>query len=206
MQDTARPAALPRVAGIVLAGGASSRMGREKAFVSLGGRPVLAHVLERFRPQVALVAISANGDPARFAEFDCPVLADLEETAGHGPLAGVLAGLDFAQSRGLTGVAITPSDAPFLPLDFVARLMVEPLEDIAFAESASGPQPLFSVWPLTARPAVAEALERGAFSVIGLITRLAHRRTRFGPAEPDPFFNLNRPQDVASAERRLAPQ
>ena len=177
-------------------------MGREKAFVPLGGRPVLARVLDRLTPQVVVAAISANGDPARFAAFGFPVLADRAGTAGRGPLAGILAGLKFAQSRGLAGVAIVPSDAPFLPLDLVARLTGgSSLQDLVLAKSATGPEPLFSIWPIVAAPALTDALGRGELSVIGLAQRLGHREVRFEAAQPDPFFNLNRPQDVETAAR-----
>src|SRR5689334_18769900 len=106
----------PPILGVVIAGGLSSRMGREKALISLAGKPLLAHVLERFRPQVDCVALNANGDPSRFAAFALEVAPDRH--ADHpGPLAGLAAALHLALSRGYELVATAPSDAPFLPLD-----------------------------------------------------------------------------------------
>jgi molybdenum cofactor guanylyltransferase len=109
------------IAGVVLAGGRSSRMGVEKALVDFAGRPMLAHVLARFAPQVMALAINANGDPARFAAFGAPVIADLAPDQ-PGPLAGIAAALAWAQAHGCSRVATVPCDAPFLPRDLVARL------------------------------------------------------------------------------------
>src|SRR5271166_2556949 len=110
--------------GLVLDGGLGRRMGgADKGFVTLAGRPMLAHAIARLRPQCAELAISANGDPARFAAFDLPVVAD-DPPDFAGPLAGVLAGIEHCGrlARGMSHVATLPADAPFAPLDFVARL------------------------------------------------------------------------------------
>src|SRR4051794_1376287 len=109
------------VLGVILAGGLSSRMGREKAFVALGGRPLLAHVVERFGPQVDALALNANGDPGRFAPFGLPVEPD-RHGENPGPLAGISVAISLARRGGYDLVATCPSDAPFLPLDAVARL------------------------------------------------------------------------------------
>src|SRR5512146_167609 len=112
------------VVGIVLAGGKSSRMGGgDKCLLPLGGRPILAYVIERLKPQVAELIISANGDPARFSAFGLPVVAD--RLGGYaGPLAGILAGLEWARTnRSECRFVITAaSDTPFLPTDLVSRL------------------------------------------------------------------------------------
>ena len=140
-----------KIAGIVLAGGQSRRMGGgDKCLRLLAGRPILAHIIERARPQVAALALSANGDPARFAEFDLPVVADsIADFAG--PLAGVLAGLDWAAANvpSATHVASFAGDAPFLPRDLVARLAAALAEghDLAAAASA-GRRPTVRAQPL----------------------------------------------------------
>ena len=199
------PSRTPSVLGLALAGGASSRMGREKALALLAGEPLLARVLRRLAPQVAGVALSANGEPERFSAFGAPVLADPSHVLGCGPLAGVLAGLDYAGRLGMDMVATVPSDAPFLPMDLVARLASERIGDeIAFARNSAGDQPLFALWPLAVRSAIAAALEGGRRSAIDLIARAAHRAVLFETAEPDPFFNVNRPDDLEAAERWLA--
>src|SRR4051812_2262063 len=110
-------------AGIILAGGRSRRMGREKALLPLAGATVIARVAARLRPQVRRMVVSANGDPARFAFLDAPMLADEAGAPGEeGPLAGILTGLRCARAEGFAQAVCVPSDAPFLPLDLVSRL------------------------------------------------------------------------------------
>ena len=134
--------------GILLAGGKSSRMGGgDKCLLPLAGRPILAHVIERLKPQVAELIISANGDPARFSAFDLPVVED--RLGGYvGPLAGILAGLEWARTnRPRSRFAITAaSDTPFLPADLVDRLCSasgEGAPNLAVARSADGLHPVF---------------------------------------------------------------
>ena len=113
------------VAGVLLAGGLARRMGGgDKPLRQLGGRPLLAHAIERVRPQVSALVLNVNGDPARFSDFDLPVAADpIEGFAG--PLAGVLAGMDWVAEHApdCRWLASFATDAPFLPTDLVARLM-----------------------------------------------------------------------------------
>ncbi|WP_020184952.1 molybdenum cofactor guanylyltransferase MobA [Methylopila sp. 73B] len=155
MPDVEAP--LARIAGVVLMGGEGRRMGRaDKALIALRGRPILAHALDRFRPQVATLALSANGDPARFAAFGLRVLADAVDGPG-GPLAGVRAGLAWAATlEGVTHLATIPGDAPYPPADLVTRLVAAAGEGPAVAVSPSGLEPLHALWPL----ACAEPLER----------------------------------------------
>ncbi len=111
-----------KTAGVVLAGGRSTRMGVDKALAPLAGRPLVAHVAARFAPQVDALFLNANGDAARFASLGCAIVADAAANAGGGPLAGIAAALRYAQSQGAAWLATAPCDAPFLPLDLVARL------------------------------------------------------------------------------------
>lgn len=197
------------VAGLILAGGRSSRMGgRDKALLPLGGRPMLDHVLARFRPQVGPLAISANAAPAAFAGFGLPVLPDLQP-GFVGPLAGILTGLDWA--AGLTGVshlATTATDTPFLPADLVARLAAAAAPGRAvLARSPAGPQPVCALWPITLRDELARwlAVDAGR-SVRRWAMTLDHAWADFAPAggAPDPFFNANTPDELAEAEALLA--
>ena len=195
------------ILGLVLAGGRSVRMGREKAFVPLAGRPLVAHVIARMAPQVDTLVINANGDLARFDRFGLGILADWRDLGLEGPLAGVLAGLIHAEPRGASHLATVPCDAPFLPRDLVRRLAAAAGPgEIALAESEAGVEPVFGLWPMTALPALLEAARSGEQSLRGAAARAARvRRVRFiaAPGEPDPFLNLNRPEDLASAEARL---
>lgn len=198
------------IAGVVLAGGLSRRMGGgDKCLRDLGGRPLLAHILERVRPQVGALVLNANGDPARFAAFDLPVVAD--SIAGFaGPLAGILAGLDWAAAHApqCRRVASFAADAPFLPCDLVARLSAaadRENADLACAASAGQTHPVFGVWRVDLREALRDALVREQIHKVDRWTaRYKLVQVEF-PTEPcDPFFNANRPEDLAAAEQWIA--
>lgn len=186
------------VLGAVLAGGLSSRMGREKAFVELDGRPLLAHVVARLAPQVDALILNANGDPARFASFALPVTPDAPGEAA-GPLAGVLAVLRRAGELGFESAAIVPCDAPFLPADLVMRLRVALGEGelVAVAESPRGLEPTFALWRVSAAGPVAEALARGERALHRALKMLPHAVCAF-PTEAA-FANLNTPGELAAA-------
>ena len=110
------------IAAIVLAGGRATRLGGgDKPLRILGGKPMLAHILDRLEPQVEAIAISANGDPARFAEYGLPVLADERPWAQAGPLAGVLSGMTWAKAGSISKVLTVAGDTPFFPLDLTVR-------------------------------------------------------------------------------------
>lgn len=197
------------VAGLLLAGGQARRMGGgDKCLLELGGRPMLAHAIERLRPQVAPMAISANGDPRRFKQFGLPVITDVVPGFA-GPLAGVLTGMTW-----LTDVApetewlmTVAADTPFLPRDLVARLSAAAMDEraeVAFATSAGRQHPVFGLWHLSLREPLVRALTQEDERKIDRFAG-RHRVTSVAFAhEPfDPFFNVNRPEDVAGATRLL---
>ena len=199
------------IAGIILAGGLSRRMGGgEKPLRPLGGRSLLDHVIARLTPQVGTLAINANGDPARLAAFGLPVVPDTVEGFA-GPLAGILAGLEWAAAnttaRQLASVA---GDTPFFPRDLVHRLMEatdgKP-ETIATASSGGRTHPTFALWPVDLAAALRAALvERDERRVTAFIARHAHVEVDFAfqrvaGLDYDPFFNINTPQDLAEAGR-----
>jgi molybdenum cofactor guanylyltransferase len=197
-----------RIAGVILAGGLSRRLGGgDKCLRLLGGRPVLAHIVERLRPQVDALALNANGDPARFAAFGLPVAAD--SVAGFaGPLAGILAGLDWAAGRrGITHVATAAADAPFLPLDLVQRLrrlLEAEGSDLACARSAGRAHPVFGLWPVALREELRAAVGGGLRKVDQWTARYRLTPVDFPEGPPDPFFNVNHPEDLMEAERLFA--
>jgi molybdopterin-guanine dinucleotide biosynthesis protein A len=198
-----------KITGVLLAGGQSQRMGGgDKCLRLLAGKPILAHVIERARPQVAALVLNANGDPARFAAFGLPVVAD--DIAGFaGPLAGVLAGLDWAAANvpGATHVASFATDAPFLPRDLVTALregMREGAYELACAASGGRAHPVFGLWPLALREDLREALAAGLRKVDQWTARYRLVEVEFPAAPVDPFFNANRPEDLAEAERLAA--
>ena len=202
----------PLVAGVLMAGGQSRRMGGgDKCLRELNGKPILAHILARCRPQVAALVINANGDPARFIEFGQPVVADSVEGFA-GPLAGVLSGMEWAAESlpGCRWLASFACDAPFLPVDLVRRLMQTVKDegaDMACARSLGRDHPVFGLWPLALRDDLARAMtEEGVRKVDVWTGRYRLARVAFAPVETsngplDPFFNTNRPEDLVEAER-----
>lgn len=198
------------VVGVLLAGGLSRRMGGgDKTLRPLGGRPILDHVLERARPQVAALVVNANGDPSRFAGFGLPVAADV--LPGHpGPLAGVLTGLDWAAEHAPEAewVASFATDAPFLPPDLAARLLAAVRDtgaDMACAASGGRHHPVFGLWPVRLRGDLRRAMVEEGIRKVDAWTGRYRLAVADWPADPvDPFFNANRPDDITEAERLLA--
>ncbi len=198
------------VAGVILAGGLSRRMGGgDKCLRPIGGRPILAHIIERARPQVDALVLNANGDAARFAAFGLPVVADSIEGFA-GPLAGILAGLDWtaAHAPRCRYVVSFAGDAPFLPRDLVARLLAaveSGLADLACAISAGQAHPVFGLWRVDLREDLRRAVVDEHIHKVDRWTA-RYRLAEVGfPTEPvDPFFNANSPEDLAAAEKLLA--
>ena len=199
-----------RLVGLLLAGGQSRRMGGgDKALRELAGVPLLAHVIERVRPQVEALVLNANGDPARFAGFGLPVVAD-GVPGFAGPLAGVLAGLDWAAAHrpDCPHVLSVATDAPFLPRDLAARLvaaMSEAGADLACAASGGRAHPVFGLWPVRLREDLRRAVvEEGVRKVDQWTARHRLVTVDFADQPVDPFFNANRPEDLEAAARLLA--
>ena len=199
-----------KVVGLLLAGGQSRRMGGgDKTLRPLGGIPLIDRVIERLRPQVNALVLNVNGDPARFARLGLPVAAD-SVPGFAGPLAGVLAGLDWAFSHrsDCPYVVSVATDAPFLPIDLVARLaqgLDEGSADLACAASGGRPHPVFGLWPVRLRYDLRRALVDQAIRKVDLWTA-RHRLTTvpFADHPVDPFFNANRPEDLETAAALLA--
>ncbi len=193
---------MTRPLGVILAGGRATRMGGgDKGLLPLGDGTILGRVIERLAPQVAGLALNANGDPARFAGLDLPVVPD--SMAGFaGPLAGVLAGLDWAAETGATHIVSAAADTPFLPADLVARLETAASPGgLALAASPSGRHPTFGLWPVALRDDLRAALEGGLRKV--LLWTDAHGAGTANFPDDDAFFNVNTPQDLATAEAML---
>jgi len=199
------------ILGVILAGGQSRRFGGgDKGFADLDGRPVLSHVIERFRPQIGRLILNANGDLSRFATFGLEVVAD-REIPGQGPLSGILTALEWAKRHApdCTAVATVSTDVPFLAPNLIQRLEAERGDGVAIAVSAGRRHPTIAIWPLTSREAVADALQRGALSVDALAAELNAVAVPFPMGEIDgvtidPFFNVNRPEDLVAARALLA--
>ncbi len=204
----------PTLAGVLLAGGQARRMGGgDKCLVSLAGRPLLQHAIERAQSQVSALIINAGGDPSRFSSYGLPVVTDvtyggaLEDFAG--PLAGILSGLEWvaenlADSIWMASFAI---DAPLIPGDLVARLAAAAEAenaDMACAKSAGRAHPVFALWPLRLRGALKRAVvEEGLRKIDAWTARYRLVQVDFSCHPGDPFFNINSPANLAEAEGLL---
>ena len=195
--------------GLILNGGQARRMsGADKGLVRLAGRPMLAHVIDRLRPQCAMLALNANGDPSRFARFRLAVIAD-DPPGFAGPLAGVLAGLEFcaAGAPRMTHVVTLAADTPFAPRDLVVRLdAARQTSGAAIAVAASGGRAhhVASLWPVGLAPALRNALtNEGLRRVEAFAGRFPVAVVEWEGEPFDPFFNVNTPEDLARAEAML---
>jgi molybdenum cofactor guanylyltransferase len=202
---------MTRPLGIILAGGLATRMGGgDKGRLPLGKSTLLSHVIDRLAPQVDGMALNANGDPTRFADTGLPVLPDSIDGYA-GPLAGVLAGLDWAAEQGATHVVSAAADTPFFPRDLVDRLLIAAQRDgtdIALAatldpQRGAMRQPTFGLWPVALRDDLRAALEDGLRKVVLWTDKHGAATASFLPAPFDPFFNVNTPDDLAQAEQIL---
>lgn len=191
-----------RPPGLILAGGTARRMGGgDKVLLPLGRGTLLSSVAGRLGPQVSALALSANGDPDRFADYALPVLPDPIDDAG--PLAGVLAGMDWAAANGAAMLVTAAGDTPFLPRDLVARLeAAAPSVRPALAGSADGRHPTFGIWPTSLREDLRARLADGHRRVTDWAD--LHGAVRVDFSDKVAFFNVNAPGDLRRAEALLA--
>ncbi len=206
---SARPATPPTV-GVVLAGGEARRMGGgDKTRISVGGTTILERVRARIAPQCSRLVLNAAGDAARFADSGLAVIAD--SVPDHaGPLAGVLAGLDWAASEApeIAWLVSVPGDCPFLPRDLVARLhqaRVAAGGQIACAASGERRHPVVALWPVALRADLRRAVSEEGVRKVDQWSARYRRGVAEWPVTPvDPFFNVNTPEQAAEADRIAA--
>lgn len=193
---------------VILAGGRARRMGGiDKVLAPLGGRPMLTHLCDRLLPQAPALALNANGDPQRFDAFGLPVLPD-GAFLDHGPLAGILAAMGWAAALGAGRVVTVSCDCPFLPMDFVDRLMSAVADGTPVAVAATVvdaqsvvPHPTCAIWSTDLAPALRTALLIGKRRVLDFADRHDAARVVFSGAPFDPFLNINTAADLAQANR-----
>ena len=193
--------------GLVLAGGLARRMGGgDKARIRIGGATILERVLARLAPQCAAVILNANGDPARFADTGLAVVPD-SVPGFAGPLAGILAGLDWAAVHRpqIVDIASVPGDCPFLPIDLVERLSAARSKagvPLACARSGDWRHPVVALWPLALRESLRHALIEEDLHKIEIWTaRHGIVAVDWATTPVDPFFNVNTPADAEAAQR-----
>jgi molybdopterin-guanine dinucleotide biosynthesis protein A len=197
--------------GVILAGGLARRMGGDadapgdKALIELGGETLLARAIARLATQVDEVVINANGDPSRLGS-DLPVIPDLDDSRA-GPLAGVLAGLDYAAEQGASHIVSIAVDTPFFPTDLVSRLRAAAKDEsvpLACAKTGDRTHPVFGLWPVSLREDLRAAMADGMRKVDRWTGKHGCAESVFAADPFDPFFNINTPEDLIEAERLLA--
>jgi molybdopterin-guanine dinucleotide biosynthesis protein A len=205
-----RPLANPPTLGVILAGGRARRMGfADKTRTPIGGTTILARVLARLGPQCSRLILSTNGDAARFADTKLTVVGD-SVPGNAGPLAGILAGLDWAAEHAsdMAWMVSVPGDCPFLPRDLVARLHTVRSEadaPLACAHSGRRRHPVVGLWPVSLREELRRALTHEGIRKVDQWIGRYHVGIAEWPTEPvDPFFNVNTPVEAAEAERIAA--
>ena len=200
-----------RVPGVILAGGLARRMGGgDKGLLQLGDRTLLEHVIARIAPQVSNLVLNANGDPARFSDYELPVISDCAEDFA-GPLAGVLASLDWAAGQGEENIVTVAADTPFFPTDLVsvladARAKAGTQIALASTQGAVPGQhrhPTFGLWPVSLREDLRQSLRDGVRKVVAWTDKHGCASAEFPAIDYDPFFNVNTPQDLERARRLL---
>ena len=197
---------MTRPPAIILAGGRSTRMGGgDKGMREVGGQRLIDRVIARIAPQCGVIALNANGDPIRFADLGLPVLPD--SLPDHpGPLAGVLAGMDWAAGIGSEAVISVAADTPFFPRDLVERLQAAAgPSGLALAASPDETgklwhHPTFGLWPVALRDDLREALKGGLRKVVLWTDKHGAGTASFASSPFDPFFNINTPEDIEAAE------
>jgi molybdenum cofactor guanylyltransferase len=222
MTHAAQAPALPPLVGVILAGGLSRRMfaaassGQgDKGLLALGPTSMLGHVIARLAPQVSCMVLNANGDPARFAAFGLPVVADTID-GFVGPLAGVLAGLRWAATHrpAATHIITASADAPFLPHDLSGRLYATALSapgSIALARSGGELHPVIGCWPVARADHLEASLRDGIRKVLrwtdmhGTLP-VDFAMLQLGGAAVDPFFNANTPDELEIARQLMTKQ
>ncbi|UWS80227.1 molybdenum cofactor guanylyltransferase MobA [Phaeobacter sp. G2] len=205
--------------GVILAGGLATRMGGgDKGLLQIGGQSLLARVRDRLESQVSGLALNANGDAARFADLGLPVVADSIDGFA-GPLAGVLAGLDWAAGQGAEAIVTAAADTPFFPTDLVARLVAASKGQAHPLVLATTPRtgdalksggrskvnrhPTFGLWPVALRDDLRAALKDGLRKVVLWTDQHGGREALFDATPFDPFFNVNTPADLTRAEELM---
>jgi len=185
--------------------------GGDKALLDLGGTRLIDQVIDRIAPQVSGLALNANGDPARLAEFELPIIPDTIEGFA-GPLAGVLAGLDWAANMGGDSIVTVAGDTPFFPLDLVKHLESTAHRHGTNLVLAATPDrikgqirhPTFGIWPVSLRADLRDALTAGLRKVVLWTEKHDAASALFEIKEQDPFFNINTPNDLEVARQMLA--
>lgn len=191
-----------RIAGVIIAGGRSARMGSEKALIPVNGRRLIDRVVARVAPQVDRLVINTNDDGRRFPGLDILHIADIRKDIGT-PLAGLHAGLHWARGEGFDALLSAPSDCPFLPEDLVTRL-AGASERAAIARSGARDHVLTGLWDCALADRSDHVLGAGRHRVKDWVLDCGAVTVDWPSIPYDPFMNVNTPEDLAEANRIAA--
>ncbi len=210
LKNTSKPVSIP---GVILAGGQSTRMGgKDKGLIKLGEYTLLEYVISRLKPQVSTVVLNANGDTSRFSRFELPVLPDPIQ-GFLGPLAGVLAGLEWAETNGYDKIVTVAADTPFFPKTLVRRLNEELTKKKAHVALActietSGSRlirhPTFGLWSVFLKKNLEKAILAGTRKVVVWTEAQKTIEVVFEETNSETFFNINTHDDLLATEDKLS--
>lgn len=185
------------VLGVILAGGRSSRMGgNDKFLLDLGGKKILDHIIERLEPQVDRLILNANREVDTILE----VVPDLVNS--YGPLGGLYSALNYARENGFSQIITVPCDTPFIPYDFASRLLENRQTPIAVAKSAGRLHPVLALWHISLLGELKKTIENNQLKMMDWISSRSVTEVCWDTL-PDPFFNINTADDLATAEKRV---
>ena len=199
---------MAKVAGVILAGGMSSRMGGgDKSLKKIGQQTILQTVIDRIQPQVATLALNTNNDPAQYSAYELPVISDRFEHR-LGPLAGILSGMAWAQEKGFPFIVTVAGDSPFFPLNLVAQLTLNQVQNessivLAGTRDDKGGirrHPTFGLWSVDLRKDLQASLLEGVRKIVLWTERHNSSEALFPSDHCDPFFNINTPEDLIMAQ------
>ena len=198
---------LPHLLGVILAGGQSRRMGTDKLFVELDGKPLISHAVERLKAQMEHIVIVAPPKKRASLRFkNVSVISDNHE-GFQGPLAGIFAGLSNAEIHGFYGIITIAADTPFFPDDYALRIAAEPRYELpgqeraTIARTANGLHPVFGYWPLRAIEGILNLLDNDTRKVMAAADKIGWDPIDFKDAVVDPFFNINTPEELEQAQK-----
>lgn len=195
--------------GVILAGGLATRMGGgDKTLKTIGEKTILDIVIARIRPQVSELALNTNNEPEIYPDLDFPIISDQFEHR-YGPLAGILAGMEWASQRGYSFLVTIAGDTPFFPEDLVTKLISRQKQNqasivlAATRDKANGKiyrHPTFGLWSVHLRHDLKASLAKGVRKIVHWTDQHHAKLVEFPAANVDPFFNINTPADLKEAE------
>ena len=183
--------------GLVLAGGQSRRMGRDKAYLEFEGETLIQRAISRVEPQVDVLGLSTGPNKERLSEIDLPRIFDLEPS--EGPACGILAGLAWARaSGGMSARLVTiPIDCPHIPFDLVRKLSAEE-DGVIFASSGGRHHPVVGSWPASGLEVLLDAFNKGERKIDRLAEQLGWTTVDWPTDPKDPFYNVNTPAEFTA--------